>query len=366
MDNKIKVTHVYKFAPPHDGGIESVMTQFFDSTKDEYELEVLSCSNKYKSSTENKIKNIRCPYLIYWASNCLSLSFLWQLHKVDTDILQYHMPYIFAVICHFIARPKYKKMFVTYHLEIVGYDKVMKPFWKLYKKFLSLAEKIFVVYPKMPEQSKMLNDLSDRCIPIPYGIDLTLEDCNEKVQQIKEKYKGKKILFSLGRFVPYKGFIYAVEAMKQVEDAVYLMGGNGPLKEEIQQYITDNGLQDKVILLGRISDEDLNAYYTAADVYLFPSVTSAETLGIVQLEAMKHSTPIINTFINTGVNYVSIDKETGLTVEPKNSDRLAEAIKTLLNNDELRLQYGQNARKRVEELFDIKKSKQKYIDLYKE
>ena len=61
---KVKITHIYKFAPPHDGGIESVMTQFFVSTKDEYDLEVLSCSNKFKSSTEDGIKNIRCPYFL--------------------------------------------------------------------------------------------------------------------------------------------------------------------------------------------------------------------------------------------------------------------------------------------------------------
>ena len=84
----------------------------------------------------------------------------------------------------------------------------------------------------------------------------------------------------------------------------------------------------------------------------------------VQLEAMKYGKPIINTNLGTGVNYVSVDKETGLTVEPENIEQLANAINELLNNDELRLQYGRNARKRVENMFEISKVKDKYKELY--
>ena len=59
-----------------------------------------------------------------------------------------------------------------------------------------------------------------------------------------------------------------------------------------------------------------------------------------------------------------IDKETGLTVEPENVEQLTKAIKELINNDELRLQYGRNARKRVKDLFDIEKIKELYKEFY--
>ena len=79
---------------------------------------------------------------------------------------------------------------------------------------------------------------------------------------------------------------------------------------------------------------------------------------------MRHSKPIINTWLNNGVNFVSADKETGLTVEPKNVEQLTNAINELINNDELCLQYGQNARKRVEMLFEIKRVKEQYKGIY--
>ena len=160
--------------------------------------------------------------------------------------------------------------------------------------------------------------------------------------------------------------LYGIKAMKTVENAVYLIGGTGPLKSEFEKYIKENLLQDKVILLGRVEDCDLDSYYKACDIYLFPSIMQSEAFGIVQLEAMKYEKPVINTNLGTGVNYVSIDKETGLTVEPENVEQLTNAINKLLNNDELRLQYGRNARQRVDELFSISKITNEYIDLYKE
>ena len=182
--------------------------------------------------------------------------------------------------------------------------------------------------------------------------------------RIKEKYKNKKILFSLGRLVKYKGFIYGIEAMKKVDNAIYLIGGSGPLKEEFKNYIKENQLENKVILIGRVNDEDLDNYYKACDIYLFPSIMQSEAFGIVQLEAMKYGKPVINTNLGTGVNYVSIHNETGLTVEPKNSEELANAINKLLNDDNLKMRLGQNARRRIENLFDIEKVNYLYRNLY--
>ena len=110
---------------------------------------------------------------------------------------------------------------------------------------------------------------------------------------------------------------------------------------------------------------ELEDYYEACDLFVLPSCLPSETFAVVQLEAMKHSKPIINTWLNTGVNYVSIDKETGLTVMPQNVKQLSYAINKLLNNNDLRLEYSRNARKRMENLFDIEKNKAKYIDLVK-
>ena len=272
------------------------------------------------------------------------------------------MPCIFTVIAHFLAKPKYKKMIICYHSDIIGYDKIMKPFWWIYNKFLALADVIHVQSPQMIENS-MVKNYKEKVIMIPYLINLTTVNNKQNTEKIKQFAGGKKIIFSLGRHVKYKGFIHIIKAMRNIENTVLLLGGEGPLTAEFSKYISDNNLGTKVKLLGKISEKELDDYYEACDIYVLPSILPSETFAVVQLEAMKHSKPVINTNLNTGVNYVSVDKETGLTVEPKNVEQLTNAINELINNDELRLRYGRNARKRVESLFDIDKVKDRYINL---
>ena len=364
-NKKIKVTHVTRFAYPHIGGIEAVINQINDSLpNEEFEKEVLCCSNTERTNIENGVKYNRAKYLFEIFNNTISLSFLWKLSRIKTDILHYHMPFIFAVICHFIARPKYKKLYITYHAELCGYDKVMKYFWWLYKYFYKIADRIHVLSPNVIYSDKILTPFKDKCYVLPFGIDTKVEE-NEEQNKIREQYKDKKILLCSGRLVRFKGFQYAIEAIKNVDNVVLLIMGDGKYREVLEEQIKLNHLQNKVILLGEITDKKYkNEIFEACDIFLLPSIQRTESFAIVQLEAMRHGKPVINTSLGTGVNYVSMDKETGLTVEPESSEQLSKAINELINNEELRLQYGHNARKRVDSLFNIEKIKAQYKELY--
>lgn len=366
---KIKVTQVSRFAPPHIGGIETLVGQICDSLPPEdFEQEVICCSNTENKSVENGVEYKRCKYLFDIASNSISPKFIFELSNVDTDILHYHMPFIFAVIAHFIARPKYKKMLVTYHGDILKYAFIMNFFNKIYDKFLALADKIHihVLTPESIENFRGLKKYKDKCVSVLHGINILDENAEEHFTKDKGKYNDRKIILSVGRLIHYKGFEFALKAMKQVdENSILLIIGEGPLRNNLERIISTDHLENKVELLGRVSDEELQKYYEMCDIYLFPSSSRGEAFGVVQLEAMRCGKPVINTNVGTGVNYVSIHNETGLTVEPKNPEQLAKAINLLLSDDELRLKLGQNARKRVEKIFDIEKIKIDYQNLYK-
>ena len=217
--------------------------------------------------------------------------------------------------------------------------------------------------PNVIYSDKILTPFKDKCYVLPFGINTNVPEVI--TNSFKEKYKGKKILLCSGRLVRFKGFQYAIEAMKDIENAVLLIMGNGKYKPELEKIVLQNQLEEKVVFLGEISDKKLkNEIFDACDIFLLPSIQRTESFAIVQLEAMRNAKPVINTNLGTGVNFVSIDKETGLTVEPKNVEQLTNAINELINNDRLRLQYGQNARKRVEVLFDLKKVQIGYRELY--
>ena len=155
MSNKVKITHVARFAKPHKGGIESFIEMFNSCINSENtQISVLCNSNDVKASTDDKgIFYDRTKYWFDYAANSFSIAYIKKLSKVNTDILIYHMPCIYAVIAHFLAHPKYKKMIVCYHSDIIGYDKIMKPFWRIYNRFLSQADVIHVQSPQMIENS---------------------------------------------------------------------------------------------------------------------------------------------------------------------------------------------------------------------
>ena len=371
MENKkTKITHIARFAYPHIGGIEAVIEQINESLpNEEFEKEIICCSNTDKSSIKDGVKYTRCRYLFDFAANSISPQLFFKMMLLKTDIIHFHMPVIqnvviWAILYH-LGLLRYRKMFITYHGSIVGYEKYMKPFWGLYKYFYKKADKIHVLSPNVIESDSILTPHKNKCEIIPYGIDTNIELYEDEVQKIKEHYPNKKIILCCGRLVKLKGFQYVIEAMKDIENAVLLIMGDGPLMESFKSYIEENNLKNKVILLGAVSDKkQKEIYYQACDVFVLSSIQTSESFGIVQLEAMKYGKPVINTNLGTGVNYISLHEETGLTVEPRNPEQLADAINKLINNEELKLLYGQNAKKRINDLFKIESLKQQYRELY--
>ena len=372
VKKKIKITHISRYAFPHIGGIEAVISQINESLPNEdFEKEVLCCSNTEKSAIENDTKYTRCRYLFDFAANSISPQLFFKMMFLKTDIIHFHMPVIQNVIIWFILYHlgllKYKKMIVTYHGAIVGYDKYMKPFWGLYRYFFKKADLIHVLSPNVINSDKILQMNKEKCVVIPYGVDIPKDtDYLEKeILDFKSSFNNQKIILCLGRLARMKGIINVIKAMEFVNNALLLIVGDGPLKKDFETYISINKLNTKVKLFGSIADLHKKAILiNSSEILVLASESKSESFGIVLLEAMKFAKPVINTNLGTGVNYVSIDGETGLTVEPANVKQLAEAINKLINDDELLFKYGQNAKKRVQKIFDLEKIKKKYIQLY--
>lgn len=367
-----KIVHVARFAHPHTGGIEAVINQINESISDEnFEKEVFCCSNTDKSGTENGVKYTRCKYLFDFAANSISPQLFQKMMFLKTDVIHFHMPVIQNVIIWFVLYHfgllKYKKMIITYHGAIIGYDKFMKPFWGLYRYFYEKADIIHVLSPDIINSDDILYKNKDKCRVISFGINTEngkalRKDCLINGINVNQFAGGRKILLCMGRLVRLKGFDIAMKAVKNFDNAVLLIAGSGPEFDNYSDYIKDNNLENKILLLGNVT-ENKEELFSLSDIFLMPSVRT-ESFGIVQLEAMKYQKPVINTALGTGMNYVSLDKETGLTVEPGSVKALTDAIDMLLNNDELRLRYGKNAQQRVKKLFDLKIIKGKYRELY--
>ena len=123
---------------------------------------------------------------------------------------------------------------------------------------------------------------------------------------------------------------------------------------------------DRVKFLGRLSDDDMRCHYHAADIFAFPSNTKAEAFGIALAEAMYcECAPVCCTIVGSGVNWVSVNKETGIEVPVNDEKALANAIDTLLSDDALRLSYAKVSKQRIIENFTKEKAVEVMAEIYK-
>ena len=159
-------------------------------------------------------------------------------------------------------------------------------------------------------------------------------------------------------------FQYLIPAMASIKGTLLIIG-DGPLASPLRALAIACGVAGRVHQLGAMPNRDVAPYMQAADIFVFPSIESRESFGIVQLEAMVCGKPVINTSLKSGVPLVSLDGITGLTVPPADTAALAAAMARLAGNPELRDKLGAAARVRVKREFTVEIMARRTVDLYR-
>lgn len=301
------------------------------------------------------------------AGTTIAPSMLWALKKKckEYDIIHVHHPDPMAGLALWLSGFK-GKVVLHWHSDIVKQELGLKFYMPLQNWLIKRADVIVGTTPVYLAESPHLKHAQEKTTCVPIGIEPVQEVEEEKIQTLKSKYPGKKIVFSLGRLVPYKGYEYLIEAAKYTkDDVVILIGGTGPLREDLEEDIRMLGLQDKVKLLGRISDDDLPTYYRACDIYCMSSVFKTEAFGIVQIEAMSCGKPLIATNIpESGVSWVNKHGVSGINVAPMNGKELAEAINYILSDEEAYKKFSEGSKQRFKEVFLLSNMTNNCLNIY--
>ena len=368
-----KVLQIVNYMYPHIGGIEQVARDILISLKCSYEQKVI-CFNHEKGTIVNtlddvEITRVKCQAKV--ASQSIAVSYGKELKKIlksyqpDIVIFHYPNPFVAHFLCKYLKKKTFK--FILYwHLDITKQKILGKLFKGQNLKLLKYADKIVATSPNYIEGSPWLLPNRDKCVVIPNCVNEVRLKYDEKHIQaaldIKKKYEGKTICFAFGRHVEYKGLTYLVKAAKYLnENYLVLIGGKGPLTNSLVEEATGD---DKVKFLGKISDDELKSHLLACDIFCFPSITKNEAFGIGLAEAMYYGKPAVTFNIPcSGVNYVSINNETGIEVENRNVEEYANAITKLSNNTELMKKFGDNAKNRVLSLFLQSQFKQSILEM---
>jgi glycosyltransferase involved in cell wall biosynthesis len=347
----MRILMVNKFYPPDIGGVETIVAQYAQAAKSAgHDVEVLACHSQRGLPTQTKeyadgIRVTRCYSLGTVWSMPIAPAFLLRYLAMYRafDLVHFHEPFplgTLAAICTLT-----KKYVITWHSDIVR-QRLVKPFVQsLQWLACRSATLITTTSPALARSSAVLRRFAGkvRVIPLSVGHPATMAP---QPQLIAQPY----CLF-LGRLTHYKGLTTLVSCVKDVRfgGAKLVIAGTGPLQGWVKAELSPD---TNVILLDRhVSESEKHALLQHCLFLVFPSTDRNEAFGIVQLEAMSYGKAVINTNLPTGVPWVSIHGETGLTVEPGDAAAMTSAIQMLLDDAHMREVLGAAATQRVADQF---------------
>ncbi len=184
----------------------------------------------------------------------------------------------------------------------------------------------------------------------------------DEVEQIQAPDQNKKVqLLFVGVVIPSKGVGVLVEtcgmlAQENIPFDLKIIGRPGSIEyeNELRNRIEDLGIAVQVEFLGVKTGLEKFKHYAACDIFCFPSFFESESFGLVCVEAMMFSKPIVTTNWR-GIPTVVQNDVNGFLVQIQNPEMFAEKVKDLINDPELRLRMGTAGRRIYEEQFTVEK-----------
>jgi rhamnosyl/mannosyltransferase len=362
----MKILQIGKFFPPyHYGGIETSSKELHEGLRrrNVYNDFIGFLPKLYTNDIVIDEYVYLCKTDIDIFSTQFSINFIkkWGMIKDIYDIVFINMPHPFANLVITIFPPKNAKIVLWWHSDIVK----QKILLMLYKPFLiSLIKKsVAVIVPTNTHIDK--SDFAKylipkkRIIPFPHKI--------MKIKPYSYTLKdGKYVIFSCGRLIYYKGFHVLINSAEYLPDnCIIRIAGEGKLYNKLTKQIMKKGLSNKVFLLGRISNEQLEQEFQNCFLFCLSSIHRSEMYAVVQIDAFCHGKPVVSTNIpRSSVSEVNQNDITGYTVEINNPKVIADKVKLLLHDANLYEMFCKNALRRSEELTD-KSIPDKYIDLFR-
>ena len=191
-------------------------------------------------------------------------------------------------------------------------------------------------------------------------------------KSLRKKYninENRIICLCARRLVEKNGVEYAVRAMEYLPDEfLLLIIGNGPEQDKIKELIKNKSLSEKILLLGGVSNENIDEFYKLSDISIVPSITVLglqEATSITAIESMACGIPTVVSEIG-GLRQLVVDGETGFFTEEKDFCGIAESISGLCKNPELYKKISIKCRKYIEENHSAYAAAKEYLKIYED
>ena len=360
MKIKKKVFCPISLPPPYHGSnISSKNLVSSEAINQEFELDILSISYNKKTENVGKFK-FKKLFLI------LKYFFIIFKKSFNQYELVYFVPAVtgFAFIRDlFLLLPlKITKQNILIHLHGKGIKanaEKSKIYKSLYKFFFKNTSVICL-------SERLVYDIKDVFNGPVYIVNNAIKP--EIYPEKKLKNEIPVILF-LSNFIETKGVLVLLEAahILKLENYVFkldLVGApRGNIMNKINRLIEKYNLQDYILSIGPKYGNEKKEAFQNADIFVFPTFYENETWGLVNIEAMQASLPVIST--NEGaIPDIIDDGITGFIVKQEDPIDLAEKIAILLKNEKLRIEMGKKGKEKFQKKYTFEILEKRIIEVF--
>ena len=323
-----------------------------------------------------RCKSLNLPVVDYsMPTPKLDRKFIKELKQYDLDMIHIHSPFMMGELGVQYAKKNKIPVIGTMHSQ---FKQDFKRAVKVNKVANILNHKIIRVFNKCDECWAVNSEVA-RIFHEEYGYkemprvmnnatDMKMVENKDKACEIINKKHNikpdEKVFLFVGRINNLKNIFFIVESLKVVKtlkpDLKFKMifVGNGQDEEELKKVVKNNGLEQEVIMTGKVTDKELLAdYYARADLFLFPSLYDASS--IVQIEAASQKTPTL--FLEGAATTATITNNVNGFLSKNDKVQYANNIIRIMEDTDLYNQVSENCYKdlyknwddNIQEVYDL-------------
>jgi len=352
------------FPPVLDGVALTVQNYAYWLTKKGQDVSVIT---PYAPKSEEVIKSATYPIYRYSSIPIpfrhpyrlglpyISPAFWIKWRKMNFELVHAHCPFTTGDIALRTARKQHIPLIATFHSKYrqdfehnIKSTKVVDLMVKTIIRFFELADEVWIPLPAVEETLREYGYKGNVTV-VENGNDFSAPKAQQEAmrEEMREELgllPDETMLLFVGQHTWEKNIKFTLESLALIKDAPFqfFMVGTGYAVREIRVMLKQLGLSHKVTLLGNIHDrERLKRIYSAADLFIFPSLY--DTCGLVVREAAAMRTPSLMLDCSTAAT--AIKDGTNGFLSPNDAPQYAQRILSLMENPELIKRVGDKASK---------------------
>jgi 1,2-diacylglycerol 3-alpha-glucosyltransferase len=345
----MRIAHFTNTYKPNINGVVRSISTFRDAlTRMGHQVFVFAQETRGYEDREPFIfryPGIEVPHYDYSFSLPVSPYIDWVLPALKPDVIHSNHPVLLGQVATEKSEKHNIPLVFTLHTRFTQYSYIL-PFSQafvqgmmvdLLARYMERCQHVVTPSDNIRQMLANYCGVGDKVTTIPTGINLVpYQDADGASIRRRYGLELKRVLVTNGRLSMEKNWKTLLAAVAPVfqkyDDVRLLMIGDGPLRHDLEDYMEELGIRERVIITGLVPFDEIPSHLKAGDIYCFASVS--ETQGLVTMEAMAAGLPVVAVRA-TGSRDVVDEGVQGLLTH-NDSEALARAILRLLDDSALR------------------------------